>query len=352
MVRAVALAVILFISGCATARHSSQNQHPPAAPHEVVFSRYSPLFSNAEILRRLLTPLAQEEVRDTLGHTGKALNPYPIDLAQERFLVYVPASAPPSPKGFALLVFVPPFDHADLPFGWPAQLDRRGVIFVAPENAGNTAEVVSRRVPLALSAEENIVHEYPVDPARIYIGGFSGGSRVAERLALAYPDVFHGALLDAGADPLGGPYPLPPRDLFLRFQSSTRLVYDTGELDAVNLGTDAGSARSMSDWCVFDVETNEIPNADHEWMSAAAFGRALDRLRVRNPPAPARLEACRAHVQAQLQQELDRAESLITAGRHADARKLLLEIDSRYGGLAAPRILDLARACGCGLART
>lgn len=31
------------------------------------------------------------------------------------------------------------------------------------------------------------------------------------------------------------------------------------------------------------------------------------------------------------------------------AGKLLLSIDNRYGGLAAPRILELAVSCGCGL---
>jgi len=350
MVRAVALGVSLLVLHCAAAQDASQNQLPRGVPHEVVFTGYSPLFSNAEILRRLLTPLAREDVRDTLGHTDEALSPYPIDLAREKFLVYVPSSAPPSPRGFALLVFVPPYNHADLPFGWASQLDRHGFIFVAPANAGNATNVVSRRVPLALSAEENIVREYPVDRERIYIGGFSGGSRVAERVALAYPDVFHGALLNAGADPLGGAYPLPPRDLFLRFQSSTRLVYDTGELDGMNLGTDAGSAQSMHDMCVFDVEMNEIPDTDHEWMSPTAFGRALSRLLDRSPPDPARLEACRSHVQAGLQQKLDQAQSLISAGQRENARKLLLEIDSRYGGLAAPRILELARSCGCGLA--
>jgi predicted esterase len=350
MVRAVALGVSLLVLHCAAAQDASQNQLPRGVPHEVVFTGYSPLFSNAEILRRLLTPLAREDVRDTLGHTDEALSPYPIDLAREKFLVYVPSSAPPSPRGFALLVFVPPYNHADLPFGWAAQLDRHGFIFVAPANAGNATNVVSRRVPLALSAEENVVREYPVDRERIYIGGFSGGSRVAERVALAYPDVFHGALLNAGADPLGGAYPLPPRDLFLRFQSSTRLVYDTGELDGMNLGTDAGSAQSMHDMCVFDVEMNEIPDTDHEWMSPTAFGRALSRLLDRSSPDPARLEACRSHVQARLQQNLDQAQSLISAGQRENARKLLLEIDSRYGGLAAPRILELARSCGCGLA--
>src|SRR6185312_10760841 len=328
MVRAVALAVSLLVLHCAAAQDASQNQLPRGVPHEVVFTGYSPLFSNAEILRRLLTPLAREDVRDTLGHTDEALSPYPIDLAREKFLVYVPSSAPPSPRGFALLVFVPPYNHADLPFGWAAQLDRHGFIFVAPANAGNATNVVSRRVPLALSAEENVVREYPVDRERIYIGGFSGGSRVAERVALAYPDIFRGALLNAGADPLGGAYPLPPRDLFKRFQSSSHLMYVTGELDTVNLGTDANSAQSMQEWCVFDVETRETPDTSHELMSATAFGQALDRLLSHASPDPARLSACRSHVKSELEEKLSQADELLSNGRQAAARKLLLEIDA------------------------
>lgn len=350
--RFLALILSLLALNHAAPRDAGSNPEPRGTPHEVALTRYSPVFSNEQILRRLLTPLAQEDVRNTLARTHEALSPYPIDLAQEKFILYVPSSAPPSPRGFALLVFVPPSDLAYLPFGWAAQLDHYGVIFIAPARAGNTTAVVSRRVPLALAAEANVVREYSIDPQRIYIGGFSGGSRVAQRIALAYPDVFHGALLNAGADPLGGAYPLPAADLFHRFQSSTRLVYDTGELDAINLGTDAGSAQSMRDWCVFDVETNEIPDTDHEWMSGSAFGRALHRLLDPEPPDPARLDACRSQLQAGLQEQLSRAQALISAGRHADARKLLLEIDSRYGGLAAPRILDLARSCGCGLARS
>jgi hypothetical protein len=316
-----------------------------------VFTQYAHLFSNAEIVRRLLSPLAQEAVRDALARTGKVLSPYPLDLAKERFLVYVPSAAPPSAHGFALLVFVPPWDQTYLPFGWATQLDRYGVIFVAPERAGNRAAVLGRRVPLALSAEENIVREYSVDRDRIYIGGFSGGSRVALRTALGYPNVFHGALLNAGADPLGGAYPLPPRDLFLRFQSSSHLVYVTGELDTVNLGTDADSSQSMQQWCVFDVETHETPDAGHELMSSEVFGRALNRLLNPMPPDPTRLGACRSHVEAELEENLGRAQALLSNGRRAAARKLLLQIDERYGGLATPRILQLARSCGCGLAQ-
>jgi len=74
---------------------------------------------------------------------------------------------------------------------------------------------------MALLAAYNTMKQYPVDPQQVYIGGFSGGARVALRLALGYPDVFHGALLNAGSDPAGTlDVPLPPADLFRRFQES------------------------------------------------------------------------------------------------------------------------------------
>lgn len=318
-------------------------------PHQAVFTQYSPLFGNAQILRRLLSPLAAKAVRDSLARSLETLAPYPLDLANEKFLVYVPSAGPPSPRGFALLVFVPPWDEARLPFGWAAQLEHYGIIFATPAGAGNTAAVLSRRVPLALSAEENIVRQYPVDRDRIYVGGFSGGSRVALRIALGYPDVFSGALLNAGADPLGGGHPLPPRNLFLRFQSSSRLVYVTGDLDMSHLAADASSLQSMRDWCVFGVETDDTPGVGHELMSSEAFGRALGRLLSPAPPDPARLGACRSRNEAQLDEKINRAESLISAGRRTEAGKLLLEIDEQYGGLAAPRVLKLAQRCGCGI---
>jgi hypothetical protein len=323
---------------------------PRGTPHQVVFTQYSPLFSNAEIVRRLLSPLAREEVRDSLARDLSSLTPYSLDLTQETFLVYVPSGAPPSPRGYALLVFVPPWDQARLPFGWASQLDHYGVIFVTPADSGNTANVLSRRVPLALSAEENIVREYPVDRQRIYIGGFSGGSRVALRIALGYPDIFHGALLHAGANPLGDGFPLPPRDLFQRFQSSSHLVYVTGSADTGNLSTDATSSQSLKQWCVFGVETHEIPDEGHEVMSPTAFGRALGRTLSEEPPDPARLGACRSRIAAELEGKLGQAQALISKSSHAAARQLLLDIDKQYGGLAAPRILQLARKCGCGLA--
>lgn len=349
---ALALGIAALVLNCAVAQDVALTRQPHGTPYQALFTQYGPLFSNAEILRRLLSPLAEEEVRERLAPSSTALRSYPLDLAKERFLVYVPPGPPPSPRGFALLVFVPPWDRADLPFGWGAQLNHYGVIFVTPAGAGNSAAVLARRVPLALSAEENIVREYAIDRERVYIGGFSGGSRVALLIALGYPDVFHGVLLNAGANPLGGSYPLPPRDLFLRFQSSSHLVYVTGSLDAVNLSVDANSLQSMQQLCVFNVERHETPDVDHEVMSPAAFAGALDRLLNRAPaPDPTRLDACRSRLETELQEKLNQAETLISKGNHEAVRPLLQEIDKQYGGLAGPRLLELARRCECGLAR-
>ena len=168
---------------------------------DVVFSDYSPLSSSAELLHRLLSPLNAGQVGQRLSHSAVSLRDQPIDLAQERFTVYIP-SHPPT-RGYGLLVFVPARENAMLPRGWAPILDRSGVIFVSTANSGNEANILDRRDPLALLAAHNIMQRFRVDPERIYIGGFSGGSRVALRLALGYPDLFRGVFLNAGSDAPG-----------------------------------------------------------------------------------------------------------------------------------------------------
>ena len=73
---------------------------------DVVFSDYNPLSSSAELVHRLLSPLNAVRVGRSLAHSAAALRDQPIDLARERFTVYVPSN-PPS-EGYGLLVFVPP----------------------------------------------------------------------------------------------------------------------------------------------------------------------------------------------------------------------------------------------------
>jgi pimeloyl-ACP methyl ester carboxylesterase len=199
-------------------------------------------------------------------------------------------------------------------------------------------------LPLALLGYENVRALYPIDPKRVFVYGLSGGSRVAEVAALAYPDVFRGALLNAGSDPIGGEEGicLPPADLFHKFQE-TRLVYITGVHDELNLHADRVSRDSMLEWCVFDLSLKEAPRLGHLPLDPYSLDRSLDALEQRSPVDAEKLSRCNANIQRELAAKLADAEAAIARGDSDGALSRVKEIDRRYGGLAAPAIVELER---------
>jgi len=324
-----------------------QNEPPPAVGlQKVVFSEYSPLTRTSEFLSRVLSPLAAQVIQRKLTDPDRPVAEQPVDLSKEEFVTYVPSHAPS--RGYALLVFVPPWREATLPSGWATVLDEYGIIFVSAARSGNDDNLMTRREPLALLAVQNIIKRYTVDPGRVFVGGFSGGSRVAERLALDFPDVFRAVLLNAGSDPIGvSPVSLPSKDLLFRFQESSRIVYVTGARDLEHLSMDAASSRSMRKQCVYDIDERSTPGVGHEVANSRALSDALKSLLRDVPAQPARLAACRAAVSQELERKLKKVETLIASARRPAARDLILNIDSSFGGLAAPRIIELARRCDC-----
>jgi pimeloyl-ACP methyl ester carboxylesterase len=218
------------------------------------------------------------------------------------------------------------------------------MIFVTAAQSGNDQSALARRDPLALLAESNVADRYKLDPARIVIAGFSGGSRIALRLALGYPDVFRGAILNAGSDVIGNAeIPLPPRDLFARFQETTHLVFLTGDQDSHNIAFDTASMHSLRDWCVFHVDQRTTMGGGHDPLGESALSRALDILAEPLDADSARLAQCRAEIDSHLNAMLTTAHALAAAGKSADANQLIREIDAQYGGLAPPEIVTLAQ---------
>ncbi|HKE47824.1 MAG TPA: hypothetical protein VKB52_07145 [Rhodanobacteraceae bacterium] len=306
---------------------------------DVRFSDYSAAATSAELARRLFTPLAYRQVRPHLGDARAQ----PLDLAQEKFAVYVPPGPAPA-RGYGLLVFIPPWPEAALPRDWPRILDRHGLIFVSAANSGNDAGTLDRRIPLALLGYENIRKRYPLDAERVYIGGLSGGSRVALRVALAYPDLFRGALLNAGSDPIGtGDVALPPADLFRRFQASTRLVFLTGSRDEVNVHNDLVSEKALRNWCVFDLHTSTMQRRGHEIADAAGLEQALKELEKPRENDERKLDSCRDGLDTDLADEKSKADSALDRGDRARAEAAIKAIDERYGGFAADAIDELVR---------
>jgi hypothetical protein len=324
---------------------SAQEASDPAAglQRNVIFSEYTPLSGSVQLVRRTLSPIANAEIARAAKNA--ALRPQAVDLMQERFSVYVPAQRPQ--QGYGLMVFIPPWQDAHLPLGWPTVLNEYGMIFVSAAKSGNEENVLDRRIPLALLGAYNIMRRFSVNPDRVYIGGFSGGSRVALRTALAYPDLFRGALLNAGSDPIGeGGMILPPDDLFARFQSSSRLVYVTGSEDDWNIQHDLVSRDSMKAWCVFGTAVETMYRVGHEIAVPYSVDRALAALDRRPSMDSGKLSACRARIATDLAADLQHVTDLLEREKLLDASRSLTKLDIRYGGLAAPEIIQLEERIG------
>jgi len=329
----------LATAACAQQRTASPG--PATVLDDVVFSSYSPLSRTAEIARRTLPPLTLRRGEETFAARGERFREQPVDLSKERFTLYVPGGAPP-PEGYGLLVFVAPWPEPTRPRQWQLPLNRHRLIFVSATNSGNDASVLDRRLPLALLGYENVRLRYRIDPKRVYIGGLSGGSRVAEITALAYPDVFRSALLNAGSDPIGGQSGiyLPPADLFEKFQK-TRIVFATGDKDELNLRDDGATRASLKEWCVFDVEVRTARGLGHEPLDAPNLDRALSALDEHSAPDRDEQARCTERIQRELGAKLEEAAAAIARGERDRARELLGAISYRYGGVAARAVLEL-----------
>jgi len=309
---------------------------------DVGFESYSPLSRTSELMQRILSPLMLASAQDQLARSGQNVSEQSIDLARERFAIYVPPTHPTD--GYALLAFIPPWEDAKIPPQWIGVLNKHAMIFVTAANSGNDAKVIDRREPLALLAAYNIMRKYSIDASRVYVGGFSGGSRVALRLALAYPDLFRGALLEAGSDPIGdAQLPIPKADLFGQFRERSRIVYFTGRNDPEHLEQDARSLRSLREWCVTNIDTVSMPWSGHETADAASFSRALDALENAAPTAAHDSAACMNRIDEDLTTQFHEVETLIARGDKSSAAKTLEKIDGRFGSLAAPRSVDLMK---------
>lgn len=332
MLRVVLL--LLAISACATSSGRVQT--------DVVFTHYSPLSSPREVMRRAQPPLARHRMERDLEAGHHTLVEQTIDLAHEKFDLFVPSGPPPA-AGYGLVVYISPSSGPLQLRDWDGPLDSRHLILVSAQQSGNEAKVLNRRVPLALLAYENVHAQFPLDSRRVYVMGFSGGGRVAEILALAYPDVFHGAVLNAGSDPIDGKdgnYK-PPAELFRAFQSS-RLVFVTGDQDEDHLHQDDRTRDSLRDNCVLDIESQVALHRAHEALDAFALDHALDALEAKRPVDADELARCNARVAAAITAALGKAEAAIASGDREAARAQLEAIDARFSGLAEPRLVQLA----------
>ena len=270
--------------------------------------------------RSPLSTLASQTARFRWTPPGEMID---YDLAQETFIVYVPAGYDPA-KAYGLMVWVDPRPEG----GWPPRpwqpiLDKHKLIWVGANRTGNTRELWAR-FGLALDAVHNMKQRYNLDPDRIYVAGLSGGGRVASRLGIVYADVFQGALPIVGCDfykTIAVPdrpntfwrakFYRPSSALMRLARTRNRYVLLTGEHDGNRASTRAIYEQGYVKEKFEHVTYIEVPGMGHTWPDADNFDRCIEIL---DEPLAAMVGARaerNAQAESRAKQALDAAIELI-----------------------------------------
>jgi len=202
-----------------------------------------------------------------------------------------PPEEVPADRPYGLFVWISPTPRGGLTDReMVAVLDAERMIWVGANNSGNPRPRADR-IRLALTAARGLRAAYPIDPERVYVGGYSGGGRVASLLAIHFPDVFAGGVYFMGVDfyrdlakpsqpgTLWGaaiePPPAAARDLLER---RSRFVFLTGTYDFNRAQTYAYRDQYVADG-LERLTLIEIPDVGHLYgFRAAELEAALEAL--------------------------------------------------------------------------
>ncbi len=277
-----ALKLIVTLWCCASGPLKIQAQEPDLRQSALVrmdlsFSQTAP-YSDAQSIRK---------------HFGYAVPLPEYAITNESFELRVP-KATPANEPWGLLTWVSPADDPMLPADWDSELAKMHLLFASAHRSGNTRHPLDR-FRLALDATCNMCRRYNIDRQRIYIGGFSGGARIASMLGVAYADVYTGTLSCCGVN-FYTPVPAadgqyyaatftPDPAVLLQGKRSGRFVLLTGERDENRDSVAQISAKGFKREGFKNVLYLEVPGLRHEIPSAKILATALEYLEIKDRPA-------------------------------------------------------------------
>ena len=225
-------------------------------------------FELASSTARLLSVQAAERTESVLQKQSRL-----------RFQLFVPEGYVSSrPAG--LLVYISADPSGRVPSSWKRVLRERNLIWVGPRDAGNR-QPPARRVALALLALRVAHLRYRLDPERIYIGGFSGGGKIAGIVSARHPQLFKGTFFSCGA-PV---WRAASRDK-LAASRSNRHDFVSGTQDLA-LELTKRAYRSYRRAGLRDSKLIVVGGMGHENPGAGKFARVLRYLDARPRRTPA-----------------------------------------------------------------
>lgn len=173
-----------------------------------------------------------------------------------------------------VFVYVSPVDTGKIDPRWRSVMDQQNLIYISANDSGNRVPT-KRRMVLATMGLRALEQQYSFSAARINVSGFSGGGRVASKLASQYPEVFTGSLYICGVD-FWKKDQTPKVERLLQ----NRFVFLTGSRD-FNLTETRRVHRRYINAGAQHSKLMVIPQMAHEHPDAAALNEAIQFLNDR-----------------------------------------------------------------------
>jgi len=177
-------------------------------------------------------------------------------------------------KNPGVLIFVSPTDTGEPPAGWLPLLQQKQLSWIAADGFGNQ-KLSAQRILAAMMALELIGQTAAMDPARAYIGGMSGGGRIASLTATRFPQKFSGAVYIVGAN-----FSMPDDARLKPLVAANRYVFITGERDFNRSEMKRVYSRYLSTGMTASL-LMDLSAFGHEYPNTEQLGQAIDFLDAR-----------------------------------------------------------------------
>jgi len=187
--------------------------------------------------------------------------------------VYLPDNDSTETPG--VFVYVSPMKTGRIDSRWREVMNQQNLIYIAANKSGNKIPTI-RRMVMANLGIKALALQHSFNPGQISVSGFSGGGRVASRLASQYPEIYTGALYICGVDFWKKDY-APNVDRVIQ----NRFVFLTGSRDFNENETRQIHKRYIKEGAIHS-KLIVIPGLAHQHPDAAYLTEALQFLLERD----------------------------------------------------------------------
>ncbi|MCB1076216.1 MAG: hypothetical protein KDM63_14910 [Verrucomicrobiae bacterium] len=215
-----------------------------------------------------------------------AETPPDYDVSKEEFEILIPEHYQSS-KPHGLFIWIHSGEAPQIPKPWEAILAKHELVFIGAKRSGNQRNIFDR-MRLAIDANHNVRQHLNIDGRRVYVSGFSGGSRVASMLGVAWGEMFSGTICCMGVNfytdvtaPDGKVYGLsylPDEMLLPLVKEHCRFSLITGEKDFNLPNTKGAYENGFRKEGFQHVQLLEVPGHGHSPPPADWLEKAIDFL--------------------------------------------------------------------------